>query len=202
MNKLSKEKKDKLLLTCIGCVGIIAVLYFLVITDQKRDIDQLNSRIAQMKSKRDLSDKQVKRLPNVQTDLEDQKKLLIQKQAQMPKPDEDHVWFLRIMEEMRTKYSLEVDDIKTPAPIDPGVLPKFPFRAVELRVSMLGNYTDFGRFLADFENRFPYMRVELMSIGAERSLAPRAGEVPSVSSKDTGTLRFNYRVIALIKSPV
>src|SRR5262249_37224055 len=104
MNKLSKEKKDKLLLTCIASVGIIAVLYFLVITDQKREIEQLNGKIAQLKSKRDVADKQVKRLPSAQTDLEVQKKLLVQKQAEMPKPEEDHVWFLRIMEEMRTKY--------------------------------------------------------------------------------------------------
>lgn len=203
MNKLSKEKKDRLILTCIGCVGIIAVLYFLVITDQKREIAQLDSKIAALKSKRDISDKQVKRLPDIQVDLEEQKKVLIQKQAEMPKPEEDHVWFIRIMEEMRTKYGLEVDDIKTPAPIDPGVLPKFPFRGVELRVSVIGNYADFGRFLADFENRFPYMRVEIMSIGPEKAGAtPRPGEVPSISSKDSGTLRFNYRVIALIKSPV
>ena len=205
MNKLSKEKKDKLALTCIGCVGGIAVLYFLVITDQKREITELDSKISAMTGKRDMAQKQVKFLSNTQGNLEAAKKILAQKQAEMPKPEEDHVWFLRIMEEMRPKYGLEVDDIKTPAPTEAGVLPKFPFRAVALNVSMLGNYTDFGRFLADFENRFPYMRVEIMSISPDRApgQVARPGEAaPIMAARDSGTLRFNYRVIALIKSPI
>jgi len=204
MSKLSKEKKDKLVLTCIGSLGTIAVLYFLVITDQKRETMDLDSKISAMRVKRDNAQKQVKRLSDTQGNLEEAKKILAQKQAEMPKPEEDHVWFLRIMEEMRPKYGLEVDDIKTPAPTEAGVLPKFPFRAVALNVSMLGNYTDFGRFLADFENRFPYMRVEIMSIIPERggATSTRPGEIAPVAAVNAGTLRFNYRVIALIKSPI
>src|SRR6188474_3325083 len=98
MNKLSKEKKDRLALTGIGCVGAIAVLYFLVITDQKREITDLDSKISAMSAKRDMANKQVKLLSNTQGNLEGAKKILAQKQAEMPKPEEDHVWFLRIME--------------------------------------------------------------------------------------------------------
>jgi Tfp pilus assembly protein PilO len=205
MNKLSKEKKDKLILTCIACVGVIAVLYFLVITDQKREIEQLNGKIAQLKSKRDIAAKQVKRLPEMQAEVEKQKAILVQKQLDMQKPEADHVWFLHIMEKMREQYGLGLDEIKPPSPIDPGVLPKFPFRAVELRVSMLGDYTVFGRFLADFENRYPYLRVEIMSISPERGGAgTRTAEALSNPSapKEPTQLRFNYRVIALVKTPV
>src|SRR5687767_614450 len=114
MTKLSKEKKDKLVLTCIACAGAIAVLYFLVVTDQKREIGDLDGKISALRAKRDLSQRQGKRISDVQANLEEQKKILAQKQAEMPKPEEDHVWFLRIMEELRPKYGLEVDDIKTP----------------------------------------------------------------------------------------
>lgn len=206
MNKLSKEKKDKLLLTGIGCLGVIAVLYFLVITDQKAEIAQLDSRIDALQAKRNFSEKQGKRTGEVQASLEEARKILIQKQTEMPKPEEDKLWFLRIMEEMRPRYGLELEEVKNPLPYEPGVLPNFPFRGVSLSVSMVGNYTDFGRFLADFENRFPYMRVELMSISPDR--APAAAvrgieTIPSVSaSRDSGNLRFNFRVIALIKSQV
>src|SRR5438045_9673045 len=99
MNKLSKEKKDKLLLTCIGWAGAIAVLYVLVISDQKREIADLDSKISATRAKRDLAQKQVKRLSDTQGSLEEAKKILAQKQAEMPKPEEDHVWFIHIMEQ-------------------------------------------------------------------------------------------------------
>src|SRR6185436_18542581 len=86
MSKLSKEKKDKLVLTCIGSVGTIAVLYFLVITDQKREIIDLDSKISATRVKRDMAQKQVKRLSDTQGNLEEAKKILAQKQAEMPKP--------------------------------------------------------------------------------------------------------------------
>jgi Tfp pilus assembly protein PilO len=204
MNKLSKEKKDKLLLTCIACVGGIAVLYFLVITDQKAELTELSGKITALRSKRDTAERLTKRLSDVQANLEAQKKILAEKQAEMPRENEDHVWFLRIMEEMRPKYGLEVDDIKNPEAVEAGVLPKFPFRAVSLNVSMLGDYSNFGSFLADFENRYPYMRVQLMSVSAATGTGRESARSRSAPSapRESGKLRFNYRVIALIKSPI
>jgi Tfp pilus assembly protein PilO len=206
MNKLSKEKKDKLLLTGLAALGTIAVLYFLVITDQKAEIDSLKNKISALSSKRDMSSRLGKKGGDIQANFEAQKKILEQKQAEMPRPEEDHIWFIRIMEDMRSKYGLELDDIVPPQPVEAGVLPKFPFRAISLSVSMVGSYTDFGRFLADFENRYPYMRVQNLTIAEERlAVVTRPGEslaAATAAARETGKLRFNYRVIALIKSPI
>lgn len=196
------------MLAGIGSVGIIAVLYFLVITDQKAEIDQLSSKISALGSKRDVSLRTGKRGRDVQSELEERKKILEEKQVGMPRPQDDHVWFLRIMEEMRPRYGLDLEEIRNPEETEAGVLPKFPYRAVALNVSMLGNYNDFGRFLADFENRYPYMRVQLTSVSADaRSLresvrAPGMPEPAGAQAKDSGKLRFNYRVIALIRSQI
>lgn len=198
MNKLSKEKRDKLLLTIIGVVGVLSVLYFLVITDQKDEIAQLKSKITALTSKRDTAERLSKRMNEVDANYEAQKKILIQKQTEMPRPGQDHAWFLNLMEEQRRKYNLEVEDIKTPDPIEAGILPKFPFRAVALSVTMIGSYYDFGRFLADFENNYPYMRVQGLKIVPEI----RAGTRPGDSTDSGDKLRITYKVIALIKTPV
>ena len=205
MTKLSKEKRDKLMLTCIGAGGIVAVLYFLIITDQKAEIAELQSKIVALRSKRDTSDKQTKRSGQAQADLDAARKLLTEKQTDMPREGEDHVWFFRIMDDYRRKYDLDVVEIKNPYSIDPGVLPKFQFKAVALDVIMAGSYADFGRFLADFENTYPYMRVQIVSVTPEfRTTGPatRAGESAGAQGDATDKLRFNYKVIALIKSPV
>lgn len=205
MNKLSKEKRDKLLLTCIGAGGIVAVLYFLIITDQKAEIAELQSKIVALRSKRDTSEKQTKRSGQAQADLEAARKVLAQKQTDMPREGEDHVWFFRIMDDYRRKYDLDVVEIKNPYATDAGVLPKFQFKAVALEVIMAGSYADFGRFLADFENTYPYMRVQLVSVTPEfrtTTTTARAGESTASQGEATDKLRFNYKVISLIKSPI
>jgi Tfp pilus assembly protein PilO len=198
MNKLSKEKRDKLILTIIGVVGALSVLYFLVITDQQDEIAQLKSKITAMTSKRDSAERQSKRTAEAEATLALQKKILAQKQSEMPRPGQDHAWFLNLMEEQRRKYDLEVDDIKTPENVEAGILPKFPFRAQALSVTMVGTYYDFGRFLADFENTYPYMRVQGLKVAPEVRMGTRPGE----STDAGGKLRFTYKVIALVKTPI
>jgi Tfp pilus assembly protein PilO len=203
MNKLSKEKRDRLLLACLGSVGLIAVLYFLIITDQKSEIAELNSKITALESKRSTSERLGKALATVQAEVEAQKKILAEKQEEMVRPDQDHVWLIRIMNtaDLRSKYGIEVDSINAPEPTEAGILPKFPFKAVALSVSLLGNYTDVGRFLADFENRYPYLRLQMLSVAPE--VRPRETTRPNEPrDTTTGQLRFNYRVIALLKSPL
>lgn len=198
MNKLSKEKRDKLILTIIGVVGALSVLYFLVITDQQDEIAQLKSKITAMTSKKDSAERQGKRMAEAEANLAAQKKILAQKQNDMPRPGQDHAWFLNLMEEQRRKYDLEVDDIKTPEATEAGILPKFPFKAQALSVAMIGRYEDFGRFLADFENAYPYMRVQGLRVAPEIRTGTRPGE-----SADSGDkLRFTYKVIALVKTPI
>jgi hypothetical protein len=203
MNKLSKDKRDKLLLICIMAGGLVAVLYFLVIVDQKDELTGLTNRIAQMSDKRDKAAKTFKRQRDFEENLEGQKKLLNAKQAEMPRAGEGILWFNTLMEERRVVFNLDIKDIKGPEqPVDPGILPKFDFKGVAFTVTMVGTYLDFGRFLADFENRFPYMRTQLQSVTPEYVPPSATGANPASAGSDNEPLklRFNFRVISLIKS--
>jgi Tfp pilus assembly protein PilO len=197
MNKLPKDKRDKLILICIGVVGAIAALYFFVLSDMKDEQATLNTKIFSIKDKIDKSDRLLKRTAELQARMEALKKSLDVRQAQMPRPGEDHVWFLKIMEDRRTKYNLDISEIRNPEAWEPGELPKFPFKAVSFNVTLIGGYTDFGKFLADFENEFPYMRVQLMSIVPDVAQAPPG---QAAAGDDAGKLRFNFRVVSLIKT--
>jgi|ERR1041385_1155660 Tfp pilus assembly protein PilO len=197
MNKMSKDKRDKLILICIGVVGIIAVLYFFVLTDLKDEQAMLAAKVTSLRDKIDKSQRILKRQSDFQANLDRLRKDLAEKEADMPRPAQDHSWFIKLMEDRRAKFDLEIQDIRNPEAWDPGILPKFPFKATSFNVTLIGRYTDFGRFLADFENSFPYMRVQLMNITPDVQQAPpgmpQAGE-------DAGKLRFNFRVISLIKT--
>jgi len=196
MNKLPKDKRDKLLLICFAIVGIVSVLYFLVLSDMKDEQAVLGTKITSLKDKIDKSEMLMKKQSDFQAHSEQLRKALNDRQAQMPKPGEDHVWFLRIMEERRAKFNLDISEIRNPEPADPGVLPKFPFKGVAFNVTLIGAYTDFGRFLADFENSYPYMRVQIISVSPDLQQSAGAG----ASAEDASKLRFNFRVISLVKT--
>lgn len=197
MNKLSKDKRDKLLLICIAIIGIVAVLYFFVISDMKDEQAILNTKIVALKDKLDKSERIMRRQNDFHANLEALKKALDARQAQMPRPGEDHVWFLKIMEDRRSKYNLDISEIRNPEAWDPGVLPRFPFKGVSFNVTLVGLYADFGKFLADFENEFPYMRVQLVNIAPDTQAAPPGA---TATVEDNGRLRFNFRVISLNKT--
>lgn len=205
MTKMSKDKRDKLLLTIIAGVGSVCVLYFVVIAGQKDTLVDLGLRIDALRGKRENSDRTVKRQAQFQENLELQRKTLDKKQEQMPRPGEDQRWFNRIIESRQEKYGIELWEIKTAQAVDPGVLPKFPFKGVAFTVTVDGAYSDFGEFLRDFENEFPYMRVQLESISplsrAPIGSGPLGAPAAPSSSREPSKLRFVFRVISLIKTP-
>jgi len=198
MNKISKDKRDKLILICIAAAAIIAILYFFVLVDMQDEQATLGTRLISMRDKVDKSQRLLKRQAELNGHLEELRKELNERQVVMPRPGEDHVWFMKIMEDRRSKFNLDIGDIRNPEAWDPGVLPKFPFKAVSFNVTLIGGYTDFGRFLADFENNFPYMRVQLMNVTPD--IAQTAVGATQGATDDRGRLCFNFRVISLIKT--
>src|SRR2546423_2693989 len=180
MNKLSKDKRDKLILICIGVVGIIAVLYFFVLTDMKDEQATLGTKLTSLRDKIEKSQRILKRQAELQGRLEELRKELDKRQEQMPRPTQDHVWFIKLIEDRRAKFKLDIGDIRNPEAWDPGVLPKFPFKGVSFNVTLIGHYTDFGQFLADFENSFPYLRVQLMNVTPDVQQAPPGAATAAV----------------------
>jgi hypothetical protein len=67
-----------------------------------------------------------------------------------------------------------------------GVFPEFPYQAATFKISGSGHYYDFGRFLRDFENQHPYIRVQNLDV--EPDTSPNSEKV-----------NFRMDVVTLIK---
>ena len=72
---------------------------------------------------------------------------------------------------------------------DVGLLAQFPYDAALFSVRGSAYFHDFGKFLADFENEFPYFRVQNISL--------TAGSEGAVGTEEK--LFFKMDVVALIK---
>ena len=73
--------------------------------------------------------------------------------------------------------------------MDVNLLPDFPYKQATFTVAGTARFHDFGRFLADFENEFPHVRVVNLSLDAN---TPAGGE-------DAETLNFKMEIVTLIK---
>jgi len=84
------------------------------------------------------------------------------------------------------------------------VLPKFPFQSATFGVKISGRFHDFGAFLAKFENKFPYMRVQNIELelegagkGASKESVPQETEASA-----SEPLAITMRIVTLVKPSV
>jgi hypothetical protein len=89
----------------------------------------------------------------------------------------------------RFKSSVEIPSITQPILSDEDMIPGFPYK--QLKVTLVGTayYHDLGKFVADFENNFPHMRLVNLSLDPANT----------ISTGPTEKLNFRVDVVALVK---
>jgi hypothetical protein len=75
------------------------------------------------------------------------------------------------------------------------MFPKFPYKAVQFSLRGTAYFHDFGKFLADFENRFPYLRVQNLE------LEP-AATTSANNTEDAEKLSFRLEIVTLVNPHV
>mgnify|MGYP002622215435 CR=1 FL=1 len=187
MNNLSKEKKQKLFLVVIIVSVVLAGLWFgLVKTQQDRraliqkQADEAAKKVADAEAKR-------KKREEINQRLEEKQAAILAREATMPFIGDPYPWILSVM----NQYTLARPNLnfttQPPSPAsDVVLLPKFPYKAVFYRVSMSGFFEDFGRFLAELENEWPFARVQNVQI------------VPSATGDEK--LDFQFELTSLVST--
>ena len=208
MNKLSKEKRDRLILTAIVAVATIGILYVFVLGAQKDQLYMLNAQIISAKDKLGKAERLVKSRDSLETQLAQNRMELDRRESQMAPTGQYYYWFLKLLEEFRKKEGLEssfVVDITQPEFIDAGLLPQFPYKAAAFTVRINGHFQDIGRFIADFENDHPYFRVQNLHMQPEGpapagSVAVTGANGAPGSAAGEDKLIIQLRIVTLIKS--
>lgn len=163
MNKMSKDKRDKLILTIIGIMGALGILYTFVLGAQNDQLNTLRTQIAATQDKVSKAERLVKSESIVQANLAESKEQLEARMQDMAPQGQYYYWFFKLLDEFRKKEALNpgfIIDITQPEFVDIGLLPKFPYRAASFGVRLSGQYQEIGRFIAALENKYPYFRVE------------------------------------------
>lgn len=189
MNKLSKEKLQQLIVLGVGTLVVIGVLWAFVISKQLEAIKETRAKVGEVEEKIGTGQRWVGRKKEVDLGVEEMTKKLKEIESGMASGDQ-YLWFDSLLKNFQiTHGKVRVPRISRPENIQVGVLPEFPYQAVKYNVQGSAYYHDLGKFVADFENQFPYMRLQNLE------LRP----ISSLDASDPEKLEFSMEVVALVK---
>jgi len=190
MKKLSKEKRDRLLLVVLGTAIAVAGLWYVMIKTQKRSLEQVKKQTLEQQSKVENAQRLVSSTAELQKKLDSSLHELKSIEDTMASGDM-YSWIILTINQFRADRKVEIPQFSREVPGEVGILPKFPYKAALFNVRGTAYFHDFGKFVADFENTFPYIRVQNLE------LEPAANS-SSTSTGDPEKLAFRMEIVTLV----
>ncbi len=190
MRKLSKEKRDQLILVALVTAGIVAALWFTLINLQQRHLRTLLT--AKQKNERQLKDMEaaINKADQLNAQVSHLAGQLDAIENGMASGDL-YSWMISTLKQFKLPYKIEIPQFSTTVEAENNMLTKFPYRQVTISITGTGYYHDLGRFVTDLENQFPYMRVQNLDVQPAPGL---------VSGGDVEKLSFKMDIVAPVKS--
>jgi hypothetical protein len=189
LRKLPKEKRNLLVVVILAAVIAVAGLYFGLIRRQYESL----GRLAQQKVAADRKLKAVvaaiHQSDRIKTDLEDARNMLVQSEADVAAGDL-YAWVINALRQFKAPYRVDIPQFSQLGVVsDVNLLPNFPYKQAALTIAGTAHFHDLGRFVADFENQFPHVRLVNLSLDAN---APGQNIEPE-------SLSFKMDIVTLVK---
>ena len=185
MARLSKDKRDRMILVYLVSVFAIAAAYLLLVKSQQEKLKQMAAETSNVEdqingTRRLLAQQDQFEIANDRLRAE-----LSVREAGMANGDL-LFWFVNMFKKFASDYKVDIPQI-SPAVTGPVVMfPAFPYEAATFKVSGSAHFYEFGRFLRDFENRYPYVRVQNLDLEPD-------------STPESEKITFRMDVVTLIK---
>jgi Tfp pilus assembly protein PilO len=190
MKKLPAAKRNQLILVIIGTVGLIVLVYFILIQPQNEQNQKLAVKI----------NSEAVQLDQMKTEIRQKGEItatLTNLEGQLKSAEEDvvsgdvYAWTFDTLRRFKGSYhDVDVPSLSQPTYGEVDLIPGFPYRQVKFSINGSGLYQDLGKFIADFENKFPHIRLNNLALDP-------AG--PSAAGGSTERLNFRLDIIALTR---
>ena len=191
MIKLSKAQRDQLIAVAIGAVGVMAALWYFVVLVQGRELAATRASSVKMRTKLKDASAEVSRAEKVSLELTNSLEKLKAREAAFAPEHDPYSWMVGVMgrfslptSDLHRYKTVSIIDFKLPEISDKGVLGGFPYKWAKFHIIGQGHYHDLGKFIADFENAFPYFRIQDLDLG-----------LPGIR-QDPEMLAFNFDIVA------
>jgi hypothetical protein len=191
IKNLSKEKRDHLILTCICTVAVVAGIYLGVVKFQRRTLEAIAKQTIEQHDKVGRADRLVKSRGEAEKNLAANSEKLKAIEQTMASGDM-YSWVIMTMNRFRADRKVDIPQFSREVTTEVGVFPKFPYKAALFNVRGTAHFHDLGKFIADFENTYPYLRVQNLD------LEPAAQSAATSSANEPEKLSFKMEIVALI----
>ena len=187
--KLPKEKRNNLILVVIITLAVLSGLGFGLIKFQFSKLHGLRDKRAVAERKLHEMHDAVKNADRVETELVELKKTLEAEENDMGSGDL-YAWMINTIRTFKAGYKVEIPQFgQMGPPSEVNLIPNFPYRQATLTVAGSAHFHDFGKFLSDFENQHPHIRVLNLTLDA----------TANALSEDQELLNFKMEISTLVK---
>jgi hypothetical protein len=190
MKTLTKNKRNGVILVAIVALAVTVGAWQAVVVTQQKGLATVTKRIADQETKLAQAQRLVSSTPSLMQDLELATQRLKAAESEMASGDM-YSWIIDTMGKFREGYAVDIPQFSREVPCAVGLFPTFPYKAVLFNVRGTAYFHDLGRFLADFENRFPTLRVQNLEMEP-------VGASAANSATDPEKLTFRMEVVVLV----
>lgn len=190
MKKLSKEKRNQIILAIVMVAMVIGGLWSFLIRYQQNGLRDLATKKAASQTKQDRVQDIVKDSKEIEAQMLIVSNRLAAQEQSMPSGDL-YLSMVSAVKKFKQAYDVDIPQFSlggSEIPLE--LLPRFPYRQVTLSVSGSGYFHEIGRFIADFENEFPSAQI------LNLELAPASIQNAEESEK----LNFHMDIVSLVKT--
>ncbi len=188
--KLSKDRRNKLILVVLITLATLGGLGFGLIKYQYASLRRLADKKVVVGLKFQRMQEAIKHADRLEADFAEAKKKLATVENDIASGDL-YSWVINTLRRFKAPYKVELPQFSPISPTTPvDLLPNFPYQQATLTVAGTAHFHDFGRFLADFENQFPHIRVLNLSLDLNAS----------ASFEESEMLSFRMEIVTLVKA--
>lgn len=189
MPSLTKTQRDRIVAIVIGTVLVVVVLWIYLVGSLNATLADRQKKIATAQSNMERATSLIRRSGQIQEELNSKKARLQEFEENMASGDL-YSWVILTLNKFKTPYKVAIPSYSPAQVGDVGILPDFPYKAATYTISGTGVYHEIGRFVADFENAYPHMRVQNLEL-----------RPPAVAGADEPEqLEFKMEIVALVKT--
>jgi Tfp pilus assembly protein PilO len=190
--KISPKKRNQLIFTIIGIVIVLGLAWFGLVGWQQGRLKAINDQTTTALDNEKKMQQATKFADKVKAELDTVQQQLNRSEADMGSGDL-YVWAVTMVKDFKVAYPhIDIPQLSTPEVSDCNLISKFPYRQATISINGTAFFHDLGKFIADFENRYPHARVQNLD------LSPASG---AERDNEHEKLAFHMEIVALVNLP-
>ena len=181
-----KEKRTQFIFVIFCTLVVLGLIGFALIRPQYQTLSKIADTASDERAKLQKIKDTIKKAGDTTTQLSNVVSNLSRAEEDMASGD-FYAWTYDTIRKFKASYRVDIPTVGQPSLGDVDVLPQFPYKQIKVTISGTAYYHELGRFISDFENTFPHIRVVNLTIE------------PVSTEPGNEKLAFKMDIVALVR---